>query len=55
MFQDDRRLISELQKPEAVIQIGGWNHLDFMWAMDAKITVYEKLIQFINVYEIENN
>ena len=29
------------------MEIPGWNHLDYMWAMDAKPALYDKVVEIL--------
>ncbi|XP_073959258.1 lipase 3-like [Choristoneura fumiferana] len=51
---DIRRLRYELPNVKEVIQIPlySFNHLDFMWAIDAKTLVYDHVIKTMNSYHI---
>ena len=46
-LQDIARLKSKLQNLVTEINIPEYNHLDFIWAMDAAKKVYTKMINII--------
>lgn len=46
-FQDVKQLISNIQNLLGSYEIDNWNHLDFIWGVDAAKIVYDKIIKIM--------
>ena len=49
-FQDVQNLIPELANVVHSEEIPAWDHLDFIWAMDAATILYPKMIHLMEKY-----
>ena len=47
LLQDVDLLAKKLPQLVQIHHIAEWNHLDFVWGMDAASVVYEKIINYI--------
>ena len=55
LFQDVERLYRQLSNPIGKIRVpqDTFNHLDYLWAIDGRTLVYEKVISIMSRYRHE--
>lgn len=56
IFQDVRALANGLPNVFEVFEVPvhPFNHLDFMWAVDAKVLVYDETLRILNHFKESN-